>query len=132
MGNRICCLFNVMPHYRSAIYNLISEELPVDIYAGDTAGFPIKLIAYPQLKGFKRTFRYRKVFKSAYILSGASLLSFKNYNTYLITGAYNCISTWLILAMLLFSQKKVYLWSHGFYGGEGKIKNLIKKIYLIN
>lgn len=118
-----------MPHYRSAIYNLISEELPVDIYAGDTAGFPIKLIAYPQLKGFKRTFRYRKVFKSAYILSGASLLSFKNYNTYLITGAYNCISTWLILAMLLFSQKKVYLWSHGFYGGEGKIKNLIKKIY---
>lgn len=118
-----------MPHYRSTIYKLISEELPVDIYAGDSAGFPIKLFTYSQLKGFKKTFRYRKIFGSTYILLGSSLLSFKNYNAYLLTGAYNCISTWVILAMLMFSKKKVYLWSHGYYGGENKIKKLIKKIY---
>ena len=40
------------------------------------------------------------------------------------------LTSWLVLFLSkLLPNKKVYLWSHGWYGREGFVKKLMKKVY---
>lgn len=41
------------------------------------------------------------------------------------------LSTWFLLVILRIMGKKAYLWSHGWYGREGKIKTILKKIFFL-
>lgn len=50
--------------------------------------------------------------------------------TFLINGEPYCLSSWVISFLSLFiSNKKVYYWSHGWYGRENWCKKIIKKVY---
>ena len=63
---RICCILNVAPHYREAIYKLIDTEMNADFYIGDRIGFQIKLMNYNELRGFKSELKFIHLFKSVY------------------------------------------------------------------
>lgn len=128
-GKKICCVFNVAPHYRSSIYKLIDTEFSVDFYIGDKIGFQIRLMDYSELKGFKRSLKYIPLFGSAYYQVGSLRLSFMEYRIYLMTGEVNCISTWVILFINLILGKRTYLWTHGFYGDENSLTRIVKSIY---
>ncbi|TLX75668.1 glycosyltransferase family 4 protein [Labilibacter sediminis] len=128
-NNRLCCVFNTAPHYRSTIFNLIDKELNADFYIGDRGFFKLKTMDYKGLSGFKGELKSKNLWKTYYFQKGALNLAFKSYSKYLFTGELNCISTWFFLILAFFLRKKVYLWSHGFYGNEGFFKRLFKKVY---
>ena len=126
--NKICCIFNTAPHYRDLIYHLIDEELHADFYIGDSSE-KIKLMNYNVLKGYKATIRTITLLKPFYWQKGVVGLSKKKYQTYIITGEFFCLSTWLFLALCKLLRKRTVVWTHGWYGRETLLKKMVKHIF---
>jgi len=129
METKICCIFNVAPHYNAPIYRLMDQELDCHFYFGDRIHMPINLMNYDELKGFSGLLRYVPLFSHFYWQRGSLKTLFKPYKHYILTGEVFCVSTWLILLICLITKKKTYLWTHGWYGDEPFIKRTIKKFF---
>lgn len=108
---------------------LMDSELQCDFYIGDRVPYSIKLMDYSILKGFKRSLRNIPIVGNFYWQEGASSLSFNSYKHYIITGEPYCLSTWLVLFVNMLMRKKTYLWTHGWYGNESALKQVIKKVF---
>jgi glycosyltransferase involved in cell wall biosynthesis len=112
--NKICCIFNLAPHYRSAIYKLMDKELNCDFYFGDQVDTPIKLMDTNELKGYKKTVKNIKIgYKSYMWQKGVVSLVFKNYKYFILTGEHNFLSSLVISFFSRLLNKKVFLWMHG-------------------
>jgi len=129
MGEKVCCIFNLAPHYRAPIYTLMDQELKCDFYLSDQVTTPIKLMNYNDLKGYKKTLVITSLGTNFYWQKGAFRLAFKHYSHYIISGDPYCLSTWLILILTKLFRKKTYLWTHGWYGDETFLKRKVKKFY---
>lgn len=125
---KICIIYNYAQHYRLAIFQLLNKNLNCDFYFGDKMK-DIKKLDYNLLPGFKSELKNIKIYSNFYWQKGAVSLFFKKYDTYIILGEYYCLSTWIMLILGRFSRKKIYLWSHAWYGNETVVKRLIKKIF---
>lgn len=125
---RICLIYNFAQHYRSRIFQRIDEEFNCDYLFGDSHG-DIKLMDYSLLHGnVKETHTYQIGMGWNYQKGVVSLL-FKEYDKYIMLGETRAVSTWIFLLLSkLFPQKKIYLWSHGWYGKESKAERILKKI----
>jgi len=111
---KICCIFNLAPHYRSAIYTLMDKELGCDFYFGDYVGTPIKLMDINLLKGYKKTVKNIKIFNNKYQWQKDVIgLPFKNYKYFILTGDHNVLSNWVIAFFAKLLNKKVFIWMHG-------------------
>lgn len=131
MNKRLCLIYNFAPHYREAIFRLINAEYACDWFFGasnsDIKGMDLSLLnrvsVIPQIKILQTPFYWQKGIQK--------LLSRKEYGTYFILGDTHCLSTWLLLlrAKLFYPHKRIYLWSHGWYGKENWIERMIKKIF---
>jgi len=129
MKNDICCIFNVAPHYNAPIYRLMDSELNCDFYLGDRLAYPIELMKYDGLKGYKKTLKFFKMFGDFYWQKGAMSLTLKPYEYYILTGEPYCLSTWVILLLNRLTGKKSIVWTHGWYGNESVLKKIVKKIF---
>ena len=129
MKKKICCIFNLAPHYNEAIYKLMDQQIDCNFFIGDRVAYSIKLMDYNNLSGFKGSLKYIPLFGNFYWQKGAIKNVFKNYNKFIITGDPYCLSTWLILLFSNLLGKKTYLWTHGWYGKERGIKSMIKKSF---
>ncbi|MBW7467666.1 glycosyltransferase involved in cell wall biosynthesis [Pontibacter aydingkolensis] len=89
----------------------------------------LKKMDYSVLKESPKELKFIKLISPFNWLKGSVPLTFKPYKNYLITGEPYCLSTWAILLINRMIGKKTYLWSHGWYGNEGKIKAGIKKVF---
>jgi glycosyltransferase involved in cell wall biosynthesis len=127
----ICCIFNLAAHYRAAIYRRIDQEFDSHFYIGDRVHIPIKLMDYEELKGFKGILQYVPLGYNFYWQKNAVKLVFKPYQHYILNGEPHCVSTWLILFFANILGKKTYLWTHGWYGNEGLLKRILKKIFFL-
>jgi glycosyltransferase involved in cell wall biosynthesis len=127
---KICCIFNVAPHYREAIYREMDKGLNVDFYFGDKMFFPIEKMDYGHLTNFRHELRNVFVRNPVYWQRGSVRLLFKSYSAYLLSGEIWCLSTWLMLIGSRLLGKKVYLWSHGWYGDEGRMKKFVKRMWV--
>ncbi len=121
-------MYNFAQHYRIGVFRLLDRSLNLDFYFGDKMS-NVKKIDYSELINFKKELRNIKIFSNIYYQKGAISTFFKPYNKYIFLGEYYCISTWIILFLCFFSKKRIYLWTHGWYGNEGIIKTVIKKIF---
>jgi glycosyltransferase involved in cell wall biosynthesis len=130
-NKKICCIFNLAPHYNAPIYKMIGENFDADFFIGDTVGYEIKTMDPNELKSFKSYLKFRKVFNDFYYQKGAIKLALKEYDTYIITGEPHCLSTWVILIICKLLGKHVYLWTHGWYGNESPVKIKIKKLFFL-
>lgn len=129
MQTEICCIMNLAPHYNASIYRLMDTELKCDFFIGDRVSLPIKLMDYNELIGFKKVLKNIMLAGNFYWQRSAIELTLRHYKKYIITGDPHCLSTWFILFIARISGKKTFLWTHGWYGNESKIKRLIKKIF---
>jgi len=127
--NNLCCVFNLAAHYRAPIYKLIDRHFNCHFYITVWDELPFKQMNYLELKGFKKTSRKISIWGNFYWQKGNIILAFKNYTKYIITGDPYSLSTWPLLILLKLSGKEVYLWSHGWYGDESKLKVYIKKAF---
>lgn len=126
--NNICLIYNYAQHYRFGIFKLMNDELQCDFYFGDKMG-DVKKIDYSKLVNFKKELKNIKLISSIYWQKGVVSLFFRKYDTYIVLGEYFCLSTWVLLLLCKFSSKKTYLWTHGWYGDEGLVKKIVKKVF---
>lgn len=107
----------------------MDKELKCDFYLGDKVYTPIKKMNYNELNGFKEELKNVILFGKWYWQSNALKTIVRPYKKYILTGEPYCVSNWFILFFAKILGKEVYLWSHGWYGDESKLKKIIKKAF---
>lgn len=128
---KLCLVYNFAPKYREAIFRLIDENYDCDWYFGhnttDIKGLDLSVLKNTTIIKNQIIFRSHLYFQRNVV----SLLWKKEYQTFFMLGELYCLSTWLfvIVRKLFFPNKKVYFWSHGWYGRENKMKKILKKIF---
>ncbi|WP_150452012.1 glycosyltransferase [Arenibacter lacus] len=127
MKDKICALFNVASFYREPIYMILDKELKCDFYFGDKTHTPIKKMDYSVLSGFQKELKFIKLIGNFNWLQGTIKLLFKGYDTFILTGESYCLSNWLLLLYCNVTNKRIYMWTHGWSGRENRIKRIIKK-----
>lgn len=125
----ICVIYNMAATYRAPIFQLMDEKMEIDWYFGKPLG-DIKCLDSKLLRSVTTIDRYtwRGLIWQKGVLKQ---LKKNNYEKYLMLGEPFTISTWLfmILKPIVAPKKKIYLWSHGWYGREGFIKKYIKRCF---
>lgn len=121
---------NIGSHYRAAIYTLMDKELGCDFCFGDKVE-DIKKMDYSLLKHKVIEVHNITLKHGLYYQSGVLSLLKEDYNVYIFIGETRCLSTWLfcLIARLFYPRKRVFFWSHGWYGKETNLERIIKKIY---
>jgi len=113
-NTEICCIFNLAPHYRSAIYNLLDKQLKCDFYFGDRVDSTIKIMNVIELSGYKKTVENYKILNDRFIWQkGIISLVFKRYKYFILTGDPSILSNWIIAFLARILNKKVFIWMHG-------------------
>lgn len=127
MNSKLCLIYNFAPKYREGIFQLIDQTYDCDWYFGknstDIKGLDLAALRYA------KEIPSNKVIGNWYWQKGVIGLLGK-YDTFFMLGELYCLSTWVtaILAKLC-PKKKVYFWSHGWYGRETFAKKVMKKIF---
>lgn len=125
---KLVLITNFASHYRSAIYQQIDKVFGADFVFGDKVG-DIKPINY-NILAHQVTIVRNVPLWHGYYQKGVLKFLFKDYDTYLLTGEFRCLSTWvLMICMKFFPQKKLYIWTHGWLGKENTIKRIITKLF---
>lgn len=127
---RICQINYDASHYRETIYRAIDEAFECDSYFGLPPSDGVKQLKMGGLKG-KVIYTQIKTFGGLFYQKGILPLIWKPYDVYLGLGETHGISTWLfpILVRLFKPKKRVYFWSHGWYGKESGLQKRIKKLF---
>lgn len=123
---KLCVIYRTAPHYREAIFKSIDEKYDCDWYFGESYD-GIKKMDFNKLKRVTKS----KILGSTlfYWQKGVVPLLFqKRYQTFFMLGEVRSLSCWVfwVLAFLFFPKKKVYLWTHGWYGKEGCVEATLK------
>lgn len=127
--SKLCVVNNMAAKYRAPIFLLMDREFDVDWYFGELIG---------DIKGLDTSFLRnatiigRRTCKDLTWQRGVINLLLRNeYDRYIMTGEPFALSTWwfMLLKYLIAPSKKVYLWSHGWYGREGFLKKLMKRAF---
>lgn len=124
---KIALIYNYAQHYRTNIFTLLDQNWDIDFYFGDKY-LDVKKMDYTLLRN-----RVTEV-KNIYIgpfgwQTGIIRLALKKYNTFIMLGEPMVISSWITLILARLMGKKVYFWTHGWYGRETTFKRLIKKVF---
>ncbi|MDD4728554.1 MAG: glycosyltransferase [Dysgonamonadaceae bacterium] len=125
---KTCCMFNYAPHYRNLIYSKIDKELKYDLCFGDKVPVNIRRIDVATYTNYQKDLK-NIFFKNLYWQRGAIRNVFKSYKNFIMTGDLSGVSTWIVMILARLSGKKVYLWSHGWYERDGKVKSLFRKLF---
>ena len=129
---KLCIIYNTAPHYREAIFQKIDEEYDCDWYFGPMR-LDIKEMDVTKLKNVHWIKQYGNPNKLMVKKGMLMLLFKKKYQNYFMLAETRSITDWLFLWMAhtFFPKKKVYIWTHGWYGKEmGPIAKM--KIWLFN
>lgn len=126
--NNICFYFNKPAKYREAIYRKMEETFEADWYFGVSRN-GLKLFDPSDFKHVKTLQSYER--PGIKWTKGLISLLFKDYKIYLIIGETRDLASlaFLLLKKLFFPKKRVYLWTHGWYGKESAKEKAYKKLY---
>ena len=126
----LCMLYNFAPAYREGIFREIDRKWETEWYFGnndtDINSLDLKILSNASVLVNKR------IYGNWYWQKGATKLSRrKDLSTYFILGDPYCLSNWIlaIKLRLFHPRKKLYFWSHGWYGKESRIARVIKKAF---
>ena len=126
---KLCVLYNFAPRYREAIFKAIDDRWDADWYFGsnstDIKGLDLSVLKRSVVltnKSLKGHWYWQK---------GATSLLKKTYSTYFLLGDPYCVSSWIMALRIKFfsKHKKLYFWTHGWYGKEGRMTKIIKKMF---
>lgn len=125
---KLCLIYNFAQHYRTSIFTLIDHEFDCDFVFGDCMG-DVKKMDYSLLHGDVKETHTKQLLKGWYYQQGVVPLLNKDYDSYILLGETRSLSTWLFCvgARLFHPKKRVFFWSHGWYGKESSVERLIKK-----
>ena len=123
-------IYNSAPHYRTSIFLLIDQTWQCDYVFGEKLG-DIRQMDTSQLRGKVAKVRNRKLWGAWYWQPGVQRLLHEGCDAYIILGDTRCLSTWLfcLRARLLHRKKRIFFWSHGWYGKETWMERMVKKLF---
>lgn len=121
----LCLLYNFAQHYRTEIFRLMDRELGCDFVFGDRY-LDVRKMDYSLLRNVREV-RNRRLFGACYYQPGAVSLVRTYRKIFALADPY-CVSTWMILFLAPFYGTKVYLWTHGMYGKEGRLRTGIMRL----
>lgn len=125
---KFCCIFNIAPAYREAIFKLMDRTSKFDFYVGEESTDGIALMDARELTGFK-AYLHNSYKRGKLIWQSGWYKALRGrYDGYILTGNPGIRSNWLIVIAARLTGRRVYLWSHGLSGKESAMtlrKNLI-------
>lgn len=124
---KLCIIYNTAPRYREAVFRMIDAEYECDWYFGETKT-DIKEMDTSLLKNVKY---YKSIGNPnrIYWKKGVLKLLFKKkYKNFFLLAETRSVTDWLffLLAAAFFPNKKIYIWTHGWYGKETGIDAKMK------
>ena len=131
MKKKLCLIYNIASRYREAIFKLIDQEYDCNWYFGnnntDIKGLDLSILRQVEILQNKIVGRAPLYFQEGSL----KLARRKEYSTYFLLGDVYCISTWFLILIIkiFYPTKRVYFWSHGWYGKEDTIKRWLKKLF---
>lgn len=125
---KLCLIYNFAQHYRASIFKLIDHSFDCDFLFGDAMG-DVKKMDYSCLRGKVIETHSRYFFGGWKWQPGVVAMLRKPYTHYILLGETRALSTWLfcILSRLFYRKKKLFFWTHGWYGKESWLESVIKK-----
>lgn len=116
---KLCLIYNTAPRYREAVFRAIEAEYDCDWYFGETKS-DIKEMDTSLLKRVKYYKTIGNPNKMYWKRSILCLLFKKEYKNFFMLAEVRSITDWLFfwLANTFFPKKKVFIWTHGWYGKE--------------
>lgn len=126
---KLCQIYNSAAHYREEIFRLMDQTFDCNYIFGLSLG-DIKQMDTSVLQGRVTKVKNRYI-GSFYWQPHVIRHLLRKYDTYLILGDTRCLSTWIfcIFARLFRPRKRVFFWSHGWYGKETPVEKFLKKVF---
>lgn len=129
---KTCFLMNMAPKYVEPAYRLFDKEMNI-LWCFGTNDSDIKEMDHSLLKEVI-VYKTKRLFGKAYCLKGALSLTFRrDIKAYILIGEPALLTTWILpwLIRIFHPSRQILFWSHGWYGKEGKLKTIIKKMYFL-
>ena len=123
---KVCMFFNDLALYRKAIYKKLDDVYDCDWYI-EEIDTGVKEFNVSELKKVTRLSIHN--FGVFYIVKGLSNLLKKDYDTYFMLGATRNLSLMLfcLKKKLFYPRKRIYFWTHGYYGKENWLEKTFWK-----
>lgn len=128
--DKLCVIYNFAQNYRTAIFRAIDNNWDCKWIFGrnttDIKGMDTSLLKDVDFVENKKVIG--PLFRQTGIAAEASKAE---YDTILMLGEPFNVSTWNILLRNKFSRnrKRIFMWSHGWYGREGFFKKWLKRAF---
>lgn len=124
---KLCLIFNMAPLYNEDIYCALESVYDCDWHFGP-ADPTIKEMNVSLLKS---VFRYRVIGNpnKCFLKLGMLPLLFKRkYQNFFMLAETHSVTDWAFfwLASVIFPKKRIYIWTHGWYGCENAMKKKMK------
>lgn len=124
--NKLCLIYNTAPRYREAIFRAIDAEYDCEWYFGETKT-DIKEMDLSLLKN-AHYYKYCGNPNKFYWKEGILRLLFNKQRKVFFTLAESrSLTDYLFIGLSYLLKKKVYVWTHGWYGKESKMEAALKK-----
>lgn len=126
MKQKLVLIYNTAPRYREAIFRAIDQEYDCEWYFGETKT-DIKEMDLSLLKN-AHCYKYSGNPSKLYWKKGILSLLFKKENQIFFTLAEShSLTDYIFLGLARLKKKKVYVWTHGWYGKESRVEAALKK-----
>ena len=133
--NKVYFITNIFPHYREALWREIlsstnfcatfycSKNNPLSIQEGkfDKESFNLRI------KNVKGHWLFKK-----YLIWQSDILKVclsEQYDSIVFLGEMNILSNWIGALICRIRKKRVFFWSHGFYGNENSLKFFFRRLF---
>lgn len=127
MAKELCLITEIPSHYRKLIYQKLEKDMNCDFIVGDKID-SIKRIEKSDLTNMIEVKVVHIGIGNLFFVKGA-MKHLSNYDYIIDDLGIFCLSSWWLLIKTKFTRQKVYHWDHGWYGREGIVKKLLKRLY---
>lgn len=127
---KLCVVYNFAQLYREPIFKLIDRQWDCEWFFGHNTT-DIKGMDPKALKVVTFVNNRHLVGPAEWQTGIAKLMRQRRFDRFLMLGEPMNLSTWwsLLQRHLFFRKKRIYLWSHGWYGREGFVKKWMKRAF---
>lgn len=129
---KLCCIFNIPSLYRERIYIDLDDTYECEWYFEQEKN-DINLFDIKRLRSVV-VLPHQKIVGRLYRMKGLTRRLWKrdDFDAYLMIGSPMCISIWMICIVIriLYPKKKIYFWTHGWYGKETWLEAIVKRTFL--
>lgn len=125
--NKICYITNVASHYRREVLGLMDKHLNCDFVLGDKVVADIKTFDTSKFRNNVEIV-HNVLDKDGAVIWQRGVLKylFRRYDAYIVIDDIVCLSNWVFMILAFLMGKKTFMWSHGYYGKETRLKKIIK------